>query len=410
MSVVQEDDDESPRCVAEWEEVDDELSLSTSTLASASDGVCPTSHRSRHLRQLVVDLKMELAEALAKVDDLTLANRRLEQERDRAREHIRWLRGQQPPSQTSTTNANTSVSDITSPNRRASDGGAPMHGTESASSSSFVKDIFQSSISNLQDETIHTASPTLATTHTSSSRPDTFDDGDEYEKEHIETLHITEYGRPILSAQDVGRSLTIPTGLSLKSSLRRLSNEICNTIQPLSSEAYPEHMTRSGPAPAPHAAADNQKVQQDDETADRAAGLPPPPPSMPRRSSMPNLRRSISDILAQADRLHQREEEIRGSQPPPSSRSNHGEDEGKGTNCAAGSAHHETYHEYTVKTIFGKDDSAVRRQQRRDRRRRKSLVSSLQIAQARIAAPSSSSEDDVVGVDINPYLPSEGGA
>ena len=77
MSVVQEDDDESPRCVAEWEEVDDELSLSTSTLASASDGVCPTSHRSRHLRQLVVDLKMELAEALAKVDDLTLANRRL---------------------------------------------------------------------------------------------------------------------------------------------------------------------------------------------------------------------------------------------------------------------------------------------------------------------------------------------
>ena len=273
-----------------------------------------------------------------------------------------------------------------------------MHGTESASSSSFVKDIFQSSISNLQDETIHTASPALATTHTSSSRPDTFDDGDEYEKEHIETLHITEHGQPILSARDVGRSLTIPTGLSLRSSLRRLSNEICNTIQPLSSEAFSE-------SSRPTSEATDSQVQQDE--TDRAAGLPP---SSSRRSSMPNLRRRTSYILARADRLHQREEEIQGSRPPPSSRSNHGEDEGKGTNCAAGSAHHETYHEYTVKTIFGKDDSAVRRQQRRDRRRRKSLVSSLQIAPARIAAPSSSSEDDVVGVDINPYPPSEGGA
>ena len=394
---VQEDDDESPRCVAEFEE-DDELSLSSSTLAKSSKS--PTSDRSRHLRQLVVDLKMELAEALAQVDDLTLANRRLEQERDRAREHIRWLRGQSS-SQTSTTNTTNTV-DITSLNRRASDGGAPMQvpasaWNESSSSSSFVRDIFQFSISNLQDETIH-ASPTNTTTHNNSFRPDTFDDGDEDEKEHIETLHVTEHGQPILSARDVGRSLTIPTGLSLRSSLRRLSNEICNTIQPLSSEAFSESSSR------PTSEATDSQVQQDE--TDRAAGLPPP--SMSRRSSMPNLRRRTSYILAQADRLHQREEEIRGNRSPPSSSlSPHGEEEDQDSNCAADSAQHETYHEYTVKTIFGKDDAAVHRQQRRDRRRRKSLVSNLQIAQARIATSSPSSEDGV-NIDISPYLPSEG--
>ena len=388
---VQEDDDESPRCVAEFEE-DDELSLSSSTLAKSSKS--PTSDRSRHLRQLVVDLKMELAEALAQVDDLTLANRRLEQERDRAREHIRWLRGQSS-SQTSTTNTTNTV-DITSLNRRASDGGAPMQTKESASSSSFVRDIFQSSISNLRDETIN-ASPTDTTTHSSSFRPDTFDDGDEDEKEHIETFHVTEHGQPILSARDVGRSPTIPTGLSLRSSLRRLSNEICNTIQPLSSEAFSESSSR------PTSEATDSQVQQDE--TDRAAGLQP---SMSRRSSMPNLRRRTSYILAQADRLHQREEEIRGNRSPPSSSlSPHGEEEDQDSNCAADSAQHETYHEYTVKTIFGKDDAAVHRQQRRDRRRRKSLVSNLQIAQARIATSSPSSEDGV-NIDISPYLPSEG--
>ena len=395
MSV--QEDDESPRCVVDFDEVDDELSLSSSTLASSKS---PTSHHRRHLRQLVVDLKMELAEALAQVDDLTLANRRLEQERDRAREHIRWLRGQQSSSsQTSTANA--SAADIASLNRRASDGGAPMQApasawNESSSSSSFVRDIFQSSISNLQEETIH-ASPTDTTTHSSSFRPDSFDDGDEDEKEHIETLYVTEHGQPILSARDVGRSLTIPTGLSLRSSLRRLSNEICNTIQPLSSEAFSE-------SSRPTSEATDSQVQQDETV--RAAGLPPP--SMSRRSSMPNLRRRTSYILAQADRLHQREEEIRGNRSPPSSsHSPHGEEEDQDSNCAPDSAQHETYHEYTVKTIFGKDDAAVHRQKRRDRRRRKSLVSNLQIAQARIATSSPSSEDGV-NIDISPYLPSEG--
>ena len=265
---------------------------------------------------------------------------------------------------------------------------------ESSSSSSFVRDMFQFSISNLQDETIHASPTDTNTTNSSSFRPDTFDDGDEDEKEHIETLHVTEHGQPILSARDVGRSLTIPTGLSLKSSLRRLSNEICNTIQPLSSEAFSE-------SSRPTSEATDSQVQRNE--TDRAAGLPP---SMSRRSSMPNLQRRTSYILAQADRLHQREKEIHGNhgnRPPPSSLSPQGEEEDQDSNCAAGSAPGESYHEYTVKTIFGKDDAAVRRQQRRDRRRRKSLVSSLQIAQARIAA----SEDDV-GVNISPYLPSEG--
>ena len=341
MSVQQEDDDESPRCVAEYdnkvEDDVDEGSLSSSALltsADRNDSPASSNHHHRQLRQLVVDLKMELAEALAQVEDLTVANRRLEQERDRAREHIRWLR----------TNNNSTTESSRPP---------VLQVTESAPSSSslFVREMLQSSISSLQDETAHT-NPTLTSTstttsHKSQTRPNTFTDGDNYEEDgdRTETLHVTEHGHPILSAQDVGcrtTLTTIPTGLhaSLRSSLRRLSNEICSTLQPLSSETASE-ISSEGTRSAHTATGEPFRHNE----TDRAAGLP-------------TLSRNTQ----------------------------------------------ETFHDYTTQIIFGKDGTAdAYRQQRRDRRQRKSLVSNLQIAQARIAA---SSEEDAE-VDISPYLFSE---
>ena len=338
MSVQQEEDDESPRCVAEYDEVEDDegVSLSSATSSHRRNHLTSSSGH-RQLRQLVVDLKMELAEALAQVEDLTLANRRLEQERDRAREHIRWLRTNNPTTENSRPAAADNNDFTPINNRRASDGGA-----------SFVREMLPSSISSLQDETTHPSpTPPTTTAHRASTRPNTFDDGDDYEEEdeHIETLHITEHGHPILSTRDVGSRTTlttIPTGLhaSLRSSLRRLSNEICSTLQPLSSETASE-ISSEGTRSAHTATGEPFRHNE----TDRAAGLP-------------TLSRNTQ----------------------------------------------ETFHDYTTQIIFGKDGTAdAYRQQRRDRRQRKSLVSNLQIAQARIAA---SSEEDAE-VDISPYLFSE---
>ena len=118
---------------------------------------------------------------------------------------------------------------------------------------------------------------------------------------------------------------------------------------------------------------------------DRAAGLP----------------RRTSHILAQVERLHQRGEAFASPTSLPE-----GEETSKEEDIhTATSNNPETYQEYKTKTIFGKDGTAdAHRQQRRDRRQRKSLVSNLQIAQARIAA---SSEEDADDVDVCPYLFSE---
>ena len=98
------------------------MDSTTSTATSPSSTSSDTSSRLvTALRKLAVDLKMDLAEALAKVDNLTLANQRLARERDEARAEIRRLRRSQYMYQ----HHIRSHSDRDVQRRRASDGGAP---------------------------------------------------------------------------------------------------------------------------------------------------------------------------------------------------------------------------------------------------------------------------------------------
>lgn len=94
------------------------------------------------LRKLVVDLKLDLAEALAKLDDLTLANQRLARERDEARREVRRLRRSQYMYQHHI-RSNRDVQQ-----RRASDGGAPSLRTIDEGRSSSLRNI----LSGLHDE------------------------------------------------------------------------------------------------------------------------------------------------------------------------------------------------------------------------------------------------------------------
>lgn len=123
---------------------------STSSTATSSSSINNESSNRlvTALRKLAVDLKMDLAEALAKVDDLTLANQRLARERDEARAEVRRLRRSQYMYQ----HHIRSHSDRDVQRRRASVGEAPSLRTIGEGRSSSLRNI----LSGLHDEVVPT--------------------------------------------------------------------------------------------------------------------------------------------------------------------------------------------------------------------------------------------------------------
>ena len=132
------------------------MDSTTSTTPTSSDSPSSSSSSNNEsssrlvtaLRKLAVDLKMDLAEALAKVDDLTLANKRLARERDEARAEVRRLRRSQYMYQ----HHIRSHSDRDVQRRRASDGGAPSLCTIGEGRPSSLRNI----LSGLHDEVVPT--------------------------------------------------------------------------------------------------------------------------------------------------------------------------------------------------------------------------------------------------------------
>jgi len=331
MTLVKDDDDAG-----------DQTYLTSASSSNSAYSRSRSSVPDSSVRQVIIDLKMELAEALAKVDDLTLANRLLAQERDEAREQVRCLR--QPQCTMSTGTAGTCISAVSQsddwldivtamdrsppprspppppPHRRASHSGGFIHSNRGRCSplatNQSVMSIFQSSLSSLHDETIYAPETTTA-----------------------------ECDQPVLSAKELCRAhgTTGSTG-SLRTSLRRLSNEIhrrYDEISNLSSETdtRPTCTTSERPIQDLH------------------------------------LRGRTSSIIATVNQLNRQEEEEEEVAHFPAEEE---EIERNG----------ETYSDYSTKTNFAGGNTNIRS---KPRRWKKPLVSDLQIARARIA-----SEDEVI--------------
>ena len=308
--------------------VDSTAHTSQSSESTSSSGTAASSSRIvTSLRKLVIDLKMDLAEALAKIDDLTLANQRLVRERDEARAEVRRLRRSQYMHQHGRSSSDRTVMHGGPPQaaqtarRRASvDGALPAHRTnEEGSRSSSLRNI----LSGLQKEVEPMDHVGDATNASAPPSP----------PPSLSSAPIAERRSSTTAPDDQAKDTN---------SARRSPSKSFDELQ----QRY-EDISLDGDNRYPGPRVDSE--------TNKAAGL------TQIRQKVSNLSQSTRNA---ANQQHQ------------------SEDDGSSTPKEESELCNESYHEYTTKTNF---NGSSNRNKDQGRSKKRLLVSELQIAQAKIA-------------------------